>query len=73
VFFTNRPAGIVLGGWDFRHGPMSTIADPLGGQAQPLCHVIKHEQMAVMCVEAEQDAYSMLKGMTTRKKINRQN
>lgn len=31
-------------------------------------HIIKDERMASMAVEAEQDAYSMLKGMTTRKK-----
>jgi hypothetical protein len=31
-------------------------------------HVIKDERMAAMAVEAEQDAYSMLKGQTTRKK-----
>jgi hypothetical protein len=31
-------------------------------------HVIKDDRMAAMCVEAEQDAYSMLKGQTTRKK-----
>lgn len=31
-------------------------------------HLLKDERMASMAVEAEQDAYSMLKGMTTRKK-----
>lgn len=31
-------------------------------------HVIKDERMASMAVEAEQDAYSMLKGQATRKK-----
>lgn len=31
-------------------------------------HIMKDERMAAMAVEAEQDAYSMLKGQTTRKK-----
>ncbi len=31
-------------------------------------HVIKDERMAAIAVEAEQDAYSMLKGVTNRKK-----
>jgi hypothetical protein len=31
-------------------------------------HIIKDERMASMAVEAEQDAYSMLKGQLTRKK-----
>jgi hypothetical protein len=32
-------------------------------------HVIMDERMATMCVEAEMDAYSTLKGQTTRKKV----
>ena len=31
-------------------------------------HVMKDERMAAIAVEAEQDAYSMLKGRTTRLK-----
>ena len=31
-------------------------------------HIIKDERLAAMCVEAEMDAYSMLKGRTTRLK-----